>query len=179
MTKQNSGIQNSFLIALTCILMGGTIGAITNMVNGALSPYYFKTTMNWGFQEIWIASVAQGILEGLFHGVFFAIIFTIGFGIITKGKANYAFAFKHIIRIAIIVLCCWTIGGLLAVMLVRLSPEFYRSHFPWTPTDVVEQMKYAWVGGSIWGEILGGVLGSVIGLLNVKNNCANRSKDVI
>ena len=145
MIKQNSGIQNIFLIALTCILMGGTIGAITNMVNGAVSPYYFKTTMNWGFKEIWIASVAQGVLEGLFHGVFFAIIFTIGFGMITKGKANYAFAFKNIIRIAIIVLACWTIGGLLAVMLVRLSPEFYRSHFPWTPTDAIEQMKYAWV----------------------------------
>ena len=179
MTKQNSGIQNSFLIALTCILMGGTIGAITNMVNGAVSPYYFKTTMNWGFQEIWIASVAQGILEGLFHGVFFAIIFTIGFGMITKGKADYAFALKPVIRIAIIVLCCYNIGVLLAVMLVRLSPEFYRSHFPWTPTDVIEQMKYAWVGGSIWGEILGGLLGSVIGLLNTKNNWANMSKDVI
>lgn len=179
MPKQSSSIQNIFLISITCVLMGGIIGAVSNMINGAVSPYYFKTTMNWGFQDIWIASMAQGILEGLFHGVFFAIIFTIGFGIITKGKANYAFAFKHIIRIAIIVLCCWTIGGLLAVMLVRLSPEFYRSHFPWTPTDVIEQMKYAWVGGSIWGEILGGVLGSVIGLLNVKNNWANMSKDVI
>ena len=179
MTNQYSGIQNIFLLSITCVLMGGTIGAITNMVNGFVSPYYFKTIMNWNFQEIWIASVAQGILEGLFHGVFFAIIFTIGFGMITKGKADYAFALKHIIRIAIIVLCCYNIGGLLAMMLVRLSPEFYRSHFPWTPTDVVEQMKYAWVGGSIWGEILGGILGLVIGLLNVKNNWANMTKDVI
>lgn len=118
MSKQSSSIQNIFLISITCVLMGGIIGAVSNMINGAVSPYYFKTTMNWGFQDIWIASVAQGILEGLFHGVFFAIIFTIGFGMITKGKTNYAFAFKHIIRIAIIVLSFWTIGGVLAVLLV-------------------------------------------------------------
>ena len=176
MTKQTSSLQTIFLIAITCVLMGGFIGAVTNMINGAVSPYYFKTTMNWGFQEIWIASVAQGILEGLFHGVLFALIFTTGFGLITKGKADYAFAFKHILRVAIIVMACWTIGGLLAVMLVRLSPEFYRSHFPWTPTDVIGQMKYAWVGGSIWGEIIGGFLGSLIGLVTVKNNWENKVK---
>ncbi len=170
MAKQTSSIQNLFFISITCVLMGGLIGAVSNMINGSISAYYFKTTMNWGFPEIWIASVAQGILEGLFHGVLFALIFTTGFGLVTKGKADYAFAFKHIIRIAMIVMICWTIGGLLAVMLVSLSPEFYRSHFPWTPTDVIEQMKYAWVGGSIWGEIIGGFLGSVVGLVTVKNN---------
>lgn len=170
MSVQNSSIQKYFLIVLTCVLMGGVIGAISNMINGAVSPYYFKTTMNWGFEEIWVASVAQGILEGLFHGVLFALIFTTGFGLITKGQADYIFAFKHILRIAIIVMGCWTIGGLLALLLVSLSPEFYRSHFPWTPTEAIAQMKYAWVGGSIWGEIIGGLMGSLIGLVSVKNN---------
>ena len=130
--------------------------------------------MHWFNTEIRLKCIVQGIYEGFLYGICFAIIFSVGFGLITKGKANYAFAFKHILRIALIVIICWTIGGLLAVMLVRLSPEFYRSHFPWTPTDVIEQMKYAWVGGSIWGEIFGGFLGSVLGLIAVKNNWVNK-----
>lgn len=170
MSNQSSGIQNIFLVAFTCVLLGGTIGAVTNMINGSVSPYYFRTTMNWDFQDIWIATVAQGILEGLMHGIFFALIFTTGFGLITKGKANYQFALKHILRIAIIVMICWFIGGLLAMMLVNLSPDFYRSHFPWTPTQTIEQLKFAWVGGSIWGEILGSFLSAILGLVAVKNS---------
>ena len=97
-----------FLVALTCILTGGIIGALTNMVNGAVSPYYFKTIMHWDFENIWSASVAQGIFEGLLNGVLFSIIFTTTFGIVTKGKATYKFAFRQLVKVAVIVLCCFS-----------------------------------------------------------------------
>lgn len=46
-------------IALTYILMGAFIGALTNMVNGAVSPLYFKNVMGWhDVQDVWRASVA-------------------------------------------------------------------------------------------------------------------------
>jgi len=172
MTEKNkqSNFQTIILVALTCVLTGGFIGATTNMINGAVSPYYFKAIMNWDFQDIWKASVAQGILEGLLYGVIFSVIFTTGFGIVTKGQAPYGFAFHQLIKIIAIVFTCWTIGGLLAMFLATLSPDFYKAHFPFTPTNKTEMLKFAWVGGSIWGGMIGGLLSAILGVVAIKNS---------
>ena len=153
MTIENkqSNFLTIFYVALSCIVLGGFIGATTNMINGAVSPYYFKAVMYWDFEDIWVASVAQGILEGLFYGVIFAVIFTTGFGIVTKGQAPYSFAFNQLLKIIAIVFACWTIGGLLAMFLATLSSNFYKGHFPLAPSHKTELLKFAWVGGSIWG----------------------------
>ncbi len=172
MTEKNkqSNFQTIFIVALTCVLTSGFIGATTNMINGAVSPYYFKAVMYWDFQDIWTASVAQGIIEGLLYGVIFSAIFTTGFGIVTKGQAPYGFAFRQLIKIIAIVFSCWTIGGLLAMFLATLSPEFYKAHFPFTPTDKTEMLKFAWVGGSIWGGMIGGLLSAILGVVVIKNS---------
>jgi prolipoprotein diacylglyceryltransferase len=172
MTENNkkSNFQTIFLVALTCVLTGAFIGATTNMINGAVSPYYFKAVMYWDFQDIWTASVAQGILEGLLYGVIFSVIFTTGFGIVTKGQATYGFAFRQLIKIIAIVFSCWTIGGFFAMFLATLSPEFYKAHFPFTPTDKTEMLKFAWVGGSIWGGMIGGLLSAILGVVVTKNS---------
>lgn len=96
---EKSNFKTLFLVTLVCILTGGFIGAITNMINGAISQNYFKIIMKWDFDDIWIATVAQGIFEGLIYGVIFSIIFTMGFGILTKGQASFKFAMKQLIRV--------------------------------------------------------------------------------
>jgi len=163
-------------VAVTCILIGGLIGAVTNMINGTVSPYYFQAALNWNFQDIWSASVAQGIFEGLIYGVIFSIVFTTGFGIITKGTATYSFAFRILIKITAIVILCWIIGGLIATFLVRISPDFYRSHFPLTPTDQSEMIKFAWVGGSIWGGMIGAFLSTFMSIILMKNGWLKNSQ---
>jgi len=52
---------------------------------------------------------------------------------------------------------CWVIGGLLAVALASLSPEFYRHTFIGVPAAVSERLRYAWVGGFYLGVQFGGV----------------------
>jgi prolipoprotein diacylglyceryltransferase len=172
MTEKNkqSSFKTILLVALTCVLTGGFIGATTNMINGAVSPYYFKAVMFWDFQDIWAASVAQGILEGLLYGVIFSVIFTTGFNLITKGQASYGFAFRQLIKIIAVVFACWTIGGLLAMFLATLSPDLYKNIFPYTPRDKTEMLKFAWVGGSIWGGMIGGLLSAILGIVVIKNN---------
>jgi prolipoprotein diacylglyceryltransferase len=172
MTEKNkpSNFQTIFLVAFTCVLIGGFIGAITNMINGVVSPYYFKAIMYWDFQNIWIASVAQGILEGLLYGVIFSVIFTTGFGLVTKGQASYGFALIQLMKIIAIVFACWIIGGLLAMFLATLSSDFYKAHFPYTPTSKAEMLKFAWVGGSIWGGMIGGISSSILGVVVMKNS---------
>ena len=174
MNNQIENIQSNFrtifLVAITCIFTGGFIGAVTNMINGAVSPNYFKIVMRWDFADIWTASVAQGILEGLLYGVIFSLIFTTGFGIVTKGQAGYKFALKQLLKIIMIVLGCWTIGGILAVFLASISPEFYQAHYYYAPKEKSELLKYAWVGGSIWGGMIGGLVSAILGVVVIKNS---------
>jgi prolipoprotein diacylglyceryltransferase len=70
------------------------------MINGAVSPYYFKAVMYWDFQD------------------------------------------------------------------------FYKAHFPYTPTEKTEMLKFTWVGGSIWGGMMGGLLTAILGVVVTKNSWA-------
>jgi hypothetical protein len=59
---------------------------------------------------------------------------------------------------------CWLIGGITAMGLGALSPEFYRRAFFGVLEEFGAKLSYAWVGGSIWGLEPGGLLSVVLGL---------------
>lgn len=150
-------------IALTATAAAGALGAATNAVNGALSPTYFRAVLGWlRVENIWRAAVAQGIFEGLLYGAIFAIVFTLVVGIASKARVTYSFALKHLVLAGGIAMTGWCLGGLLAVGLAALSPDFYRSTFISVPSDFPEMLKYAWVGGSIWGVLFGATLAVII-----------------
>jgi hypothetical protein len=151
-------------VAFTCIIMGGFIGAFTNMINGAISSLYFQNIMRWhDIQNVWRAAVAQGIFEGLIYGILFAAVFTAVFGVVTKGDCKYSKVLTFMLGIFLAVLGCWALGGLIAMGLAILSPEFYRQAFIGVPEETVPMLRYAWVGGSIWGVMFGGLLSAILG----------------
>jgi hypothetical protein len=153
-------------IAVTGVLAGGVLGATTNAVNGAVSPAYFVTVLGWqGVADVWRASVAQGAFEGLLFGVIFSLLFTSLVGIITRASCPYSLALKHLLGIVAATYGCWTLGGLAAVGLASLSPEFYHRTFFGVPERGGEMLRYAWVGGSIWGAELGGLVSVILGLV--------------
>jgi hypothetical protein len=153
-------------IAATGICAGALFGACTNAVNGAVSPTYFVNILRWhGVEDVWRASIAQGIFEGLLFGTMFALVFTTGAGIITSAAATYTFALKHLLGIVAGVFICWLLGGLLAMGLASLSPEFYRRAFIGVPDESTAMLAYAWVGGSIWGAQFGALVCVVLGLV--------------
>ncbi|WP_179334729.1 hypothetical protein [Winogradskyella costae] len=172
MTQKNnqSNLLTIIYVGISCIFLGGFIGAVTNIINGAVSPTYFRNVMGWDFYEIWLASIAQGIFEGLIYGVIFSIIFTSAFSLITKNTGTYKFAFNQLLKIILLVILCWIIGGIIAILLATLSPDFYQSNFYNVPTDKTEMLKYAWVGGSIWGGMIGGILSAFFSVILLKNN---------
>lgn len=152
--------------ALTGVVASAFLGAVTNAVNGWVSPLYFVTIMRWqGVADVWRASIAQGIFEGLLFGVFFSLVFTVGVGIITGASCSYRFAAGHLLGVVAGALCCWLIGGVAAMGLASLSPEFYRRAFRGVPDEWGAMLAYAWVGGSIWGVQLGGLMAVVLGLV--------------
>lgn len=166
-------------VAFTCVIMGALIGALTNMVNGAISPLYFQNIMRWHeVQHLWRACITQGIFEGLIYGILFATVFTAVFGVVTKGDCPYSHAFQFMLGIFATVLGCWALGGLIAMGLATLSPEFYRRTFIGVPEETGLMLRYAWVGGSIWGGMFGGllsvILGSVIFKIKWKKNPVNK-----
>ena len=174
--------ENSFLtivwVALSCILIGAVIGATTNMINGYVSPVYFRNVMDWDFENIWKASIAQGIFEGLIYGIVFSIIFSSGVAIVTKGKASYSYLFPHLIKIMLLVYFCWIIGGITAMGLAALSPDFYKKALTNVPEDFKEMIAYAWVGGSILGSMFGGLLGITLGIIGIRTSWRKQISDV-
>ena len=136
--------------------------------------------MRWhDIEHLWRACVAQGIFEGLIYGTLFAVVFTAVFGVVTKGECPYFKVLTFMLGIFVAVLGCWALGGLIAMGLATLSPEFYRRAFIGVPEETVPMLRYAWVGGSIWGGMVGGllaaILGSVIFRIKWKKNLANKA----
>lgn len=151
-------------LVFTGILVGIILGAFTNAINGRVSPLYFRTIMQWhDVQNIWRASIAQGILEGILFGLIFSVIFTSVVGIVSKAQAPYNLTVFYLLFIGVAGLVCWVIGGLAAMGLAALSPEFYRHAFLGVPDDFSQMLRYAWVGGSIWGIQFGGLAAVILG----------------
>jgi hypothetical protein len=153
-------------IVVTGVSFGAGLGAVTNAVNGWVSPLYFVTILRWqGVEDVWRASIAQGIVEGLLSGVIFSLVFAAGVGVITRAACSYRFAVRYLLGILAGALVCWLIGGVAAIGLASLSPEFYRRAFIGVPEQFGPMLAYAWVGGSIWGLQLGGLVSVVLGLV--------------
>jgi hypothetical protein len=165
-----------FALVITGIFASGALGAVTNAVNGWVSPEYFVSVMQWYWiQNVWRASVAQGIFEGLLFGVLFSLIFTVVVGIITRASCPYRFAVQYILGILAGAFVGWILGGLAAMGLASLSPDFYRKTFSGVPEEAGPMLRFAWVGGSIWGVELGGLVSVVLGLVIFRSNWLRRT----
>jgi hypothetical protein len=163
-------------IAGTAVFVGAIIGASTNTINGAVSPAYFINILGWSeVSDVWRASVAQGVFEGLIFGMISAMIFTLTIGIVTRATCPYTVAFRYLLAIMLGAYGCWVLGGLIAIGLALLSPEFYHHAFIGVPWETAEMLRYAWVGGSIWGVEFGGILSLIIGLVTFRGRWKRRA----
>lgn len=148
------------------ILASAVLGAVINSVNGGVSPEYFITVLRWNaVTDVWRAAIAQGIFEGLLFGAFFSTILTIGIGLISRGRCSYRLALRHLGFVLSGAFGCWIVGGLCAVILATISPEFYRHTFFGVPEELEPMRRYAWVGGSIWGVQMGGLISVTLALV--------------
>jgi len=151
-------------IAVSGIIAGAALGGLTNSINGWVSPLYFRNVLHWqNVEDVWRASIAQGILEGLLFGIFLSLVFVVVAGIVSKARCTYRFGVTVLLAIVAAAFVCWLIGGVLGMGLASLSPEFFRHAFRGVPQDLAEMLRYAWVGGSIEGIEIGGFFLTILG----------------
>lgn len=72
---------------------------------------------------------------------------------------------------------CWVLGGLVAMGLAALSPEFYRRAFIVVPEAWGPMLRYALVGGSIWGAMFGGLLSAILGPIVFRSRWRQRAAE--
>lgn len=156
-------------IAFTTVLAGMVIGASTNTVNGAVSPEYFASVMGWQ-SDIWWSSIEQGVLEGFVIGLVLSAVVTTTIGIATRGTCEYGAALRWLARVLLAVYGLWCVGGILGMLLAAWQPTFFRSFAIGVPEGRGQLLRYAWVGGSIWGAYLGGAFSVIVGLVRFSMN---------
>jgi len=160
------------LITFTTGVLGAVVlGAVTNMVNGAVSPTYFRNVMGWhDITDIWRASIAQGILEGAVAGVLLSLLLTGALFIFAKGDVSNGVIARLLLGVLGFAFMCWLVGGMLGVGLAVLSPEMFQRRFMAPPGVTGSILRFAWVGGTIWGIQIGGLVGVVLSIVMFRNH---------
>lgn len=145
------------LLWMTTIFGSALLGLVTNAINAQVSELYFRTILGWQqVTGITRAIVAQGIFEGLVCGLVLATLFIAVVASVSQAQCGYGLGLRYVLGLLATAFLLWLAGGLCALALVFLSPEFYGSHFVGVPGNAAERLRYAWVGGSIWGGQFGG-----------------------
>ncbi len=158
------------IVCISCIVLSGFIGLCTNLINAIISPTYFITVMHWEHVENLVRSAgAQGLYQGIVQGMFFALVFSCVYIISNNAELNIAAVLKWIVSMGAASIGLWAVGGVIAIALSALSPEFYKRTFIGVPDGYAAMFRYAWVGGSIWGITFGGMLVMIIGTILFRN----------
>ena len=148
------------ILALIGVTGGGVLGAVTNAVNGAVSPQYFRDVMGWDWLNdsgVWFAGIRQGMFEGAIYGLGYSLLF-ITLTLIFCDRRCYlrAVVVYALITLAIAVLF-WASGGVCGVAYALIVPTHCDPRFFGYHASASSLLCYAWVRGAIWGIVFGGL----------------------
>jgi len=164
-TRNQIRIVPQLLLILIGLLLGIAIGAATNFVNGTVSEDYFRVVLFGPYApNVRMLAVGQGMLEGGALGLFFGFVFALSSAASTGLRARLRFSSAILFTAVGIVLACWVIGGILGMSLAAAATDFFvRIFYRQTPSSFATLLRFAWVGGTIWGAYAGTALATVFG----------------
>lgn len=144
------------------ILCGVLMGAVTNAINGVVSPAYFSLLFwDWKAQddfELWRFTIEQGMLEGSVFGAVFSLILMFGIAFISKLRCPFRPGFIVLLKVMAFSLMFWIVGGFNGALLAQFLPQFSNLGLLFNPG---EALRFAWVAGSIWGVYIGSLLSTI------------------
>jgi hypothetical protein len=156
------------VLAIAAVLAGPVVGATTNTINGAVSPIYFLNIMGWevgSYAQVREMAIVQGILEGSVVGFIFSVILTLSVGIVTRATCTLPIALCWLGWTVLYVYAAWAIGGICGMAWAAANPRSFQNTFFGVPADHAQMLRFAWVGGSIWGAEFGGLLVVIAALI--------------
>lgn len=149
------------IAGLVAIGTGGgmLLGGLTNMVNGAVSPGYFRDVMGWyDVRNIWLGSVGEGMLEGAIYGLVYSVVFSILISVVSNRQCPFGVAVRYGLVTLALAAAMWVFGGTCGVAWVLTLPDHSPPAFFGYHTSWLSRVSYAWVRGSICGIVDGGLL---------------------
>ena len=98
------------VIFLSCIILPGIIGGLTNLINSIVSPDYFIKIMHWeSIKNIIQTAIAQGIYQGIIQGMFFSLVFSCVYIISNKAELAVVSSIKWILFMGLITIALWVL----------------------------------------------------------------------
>ena len=146
---------------------GAVLGFVTNAVNGRVSPDYFEAVMRWPRDDVPAYAVVQGMFEGGALGLFFGLVFGVAVAASSRLRCPVGLAAPVVWKVMLLALVCWAAGGAAGVALAAMAGDSFAATFVRVPPDPAEALRYAWVGGSIWGAYAAAVMGVVYGAVSL------------
>lgn len=156
-------------LVATGVLLSMTLGALTNAINAVVSPTYFYLVFNQQVDanQLWKASILEGIQEGGCLGLLVSCVFTAGANAFWRSEVSYTPLVRYLLGIFAGAFLAWILGGLIALSFAALRPVLYAGIFG-TPGGFNALVRYAWVGGSIWGLEGGSLVAMIIALWKLR-----------
>jgi len=142
-------------------IAGAVLGAIMNTIDGQVSADYFAIVMSWDGQTAGIHAIAHGVLEGFAAGLLLGFFFAIVIAASTRGRCPLPLALRSFALAPAIAMIGWFFGGGIGVTLALLWPQLWGFFFVGVPPRV-DLVRFAWVGGSIWGGYGGALIGLIV-----------------
>lgn len=174
----NKSPFNMLIIWFSGIIGGSLIGGITNTINSFVSTQYYRNILGWTkVIDIQRAIIAQGVFEGILIGLVLSTIFVVIIGVMSNAQCSLGLGMRYLSLLFLVATFCWVLGGVFAMTLSSLSPEFYASHFYGVPEQIGPRLRYAWVGGSIWGIQFGGAAAVFVASVLFKATLKNDNKE--
>jgi hypothetical protein len=176
-------VWQMFGLAAIGLAGGATLGAITNCLNGVVSPWYFHQCgymIDWTCSSIWLRSVCEGAFEGAVYGIVYSIVFIAMIAFVSHRRCHVKVALRYVGLAFLLDIGFWVLGGVLAFYVLHLFPSLRNSHFyghnSFCAYTGPELECFAWVRGSIWGEKYGGI--ACIFITNIIYAYYHRRRDI-
>jgi hypothetical protein len=144
-------------------LLGSAFGAMTNLVNGLISPQFFADVMNIR-DDLWLNSVRNGIIRGAMFGAVYGTVFVLLLAWISRPRCEPAVALRYVALTILFALALWILGGLLATLYVSLTGALADPFWLGKHASQSSRLLYAWVRGSIFAVEACGIVSVLLSI---------------
>jgi len=162
-----------FSVPLTIILsvvVGLTIGVVTNAVHVHVSPVYFKIVMGWeeiSTEYLSFLALFQGIKEGAIYGLIFSVALVAAVGWKSTNMPPRSVVNGVLLKAVGIIFVCWLLGGGLGVLVFMVLPEIDPTE-PFFTSETNQGLRFGFVGGGIWGCMIGAVIALIWAVVKLR-----------